>query len=85
MYNAFILPYNKQNNKFGYKEDIEYIGYSEANWRDDELSHSKICAFLLDTKHLISSWSKGNCKEDIEKLIFEIDNATKKNEDNKAD
>lgn len=85
VYNAFILPYNKQNNKFGYKEDIEYIGYSEANWRDDELSHSKICAFLLDTKHLISSWSKGNCKEDIEKLIVEIDNATKKNEDNKAD
>ena len=26
-------------------------------------------AFLMDTKHLISSWSQGNCKDDINKLI----------------
>ena len=76
VYNAFILPYNKQNNKFGYTADLEYIGYSEANWRNDGLSHTRICAFLLDTKHLISVWSQGNCNEDIEKLISEIGKAT---------
>lgn len=77
VYNAFILPYNKHNNKFGYAEDLEYIGFSEANWRKDELSHTRICAFLIDTKHLISTWSQGNCTEDIKKLIEEIENATK--------
>ena len=77
VYNAFILPYNKNKNDFGYTEDLEYIGYSEANWRNDELLHSRVCAFLMDTKHLISSWSKGNCKEDISKLIEEIGNAVK--------
>lgn len=77
VYNAFILPYNKNKNDFGYTENLEYIGYSEANWRNDELLHSRVCAFLMDTKHLISSWSKGNCREDISKLIEEIGNAVK--------
>ena len=77
VYNAFILPYNKYDNIFGYKGDIEYIGFSEANWRTDDLSHTRICAFLIDTKHLISSWSQGNCDDDIKKLIEEIGNATK--------
>ena len=77
VYNAFILPYNKLNNKFGYTADLEYIGYSEANWRNDGLSHTRICAFLIDTKHLISVWAQGNCEEDIEKLIREIEKATK--------
>lgn len=76
VYNAFILPYNKRSNKFGYTSDLEYIGYSEANWRNDGLSHTRIFAFLLDTKHLISVWSQGNCNEDIEKLISEIGKAT---------
>lgn len=77
VYNAFILPYNKHNNKFGYTEDLEYVGYSEANWRNDGLSHTRICAFLIDTKHLISAWAQGNCEADIQKLIFEIEKATK--------
>ena len=77
VYNAFILPYNKNSNSFGYKNNLEYIGFSEANWRKDELLHTRIYAFLIDTKHLISTWSQGNCAEDIKKLIEEIGNATK--------
>ena len=71
------MPYNKANNPFGYTSDLEYIGYSEANWRNDALSHMRICAFLIDTKHLISTWSQGNCLEDIAKLIEEIEKAVK--------
>lgn len=59
------------------RNNLEYIGFSEANWRKDELSHIRIYAFLIDTKHLISTWSQGNCAEDIKKLIEEIGNATK--------
>ena len=76
VYNAFVMPYNKHNNPFGYATDLEYIGYSEANWRNDALSHTRICAFLIDTKHLISVWSQGNCTDDIVKLIEEIGKAT---------
>ena len=68
IHNAFVLPYNKKKNVFGFTNDLEYIGFSKANWvgqQDDGVVH----AFLLDTKHLISSWSQGNCKEDIDELI----------------
>lgn len=75
VYNAFILPYNKENNKFGYNKDLEYIGFSEANWRHDKLAHVRICAFLMDTKHLISVWSQGNCSNDIKELIKGIEEA----------
>ena len=78
VYNAFVMPYNKLNNPFGYESDLEYVGYSEANWRNDALSHTRICAFLIDTKHLISVWSQGNCTEDIAKLIDEIGKAVEK-------
>lgn len=77
VYNAFVMPYNKHNNIFDYKENLEYVGYSEANWRNDKLSHTRICAFLLDTKHLISTWSHGNSEEDVKRLIEEIGRATK--------
>ena len=78
VYNAFVMPYNRSNNPFGYDSDLEYIGYSEANWRNDDLAHTRICAFLIDTKHLISVWSQGNCTEDIAKLIDEIGKAVEK-------
>ena len=71
IHNAFILPYNKSNNNLGRKENLEYIGYSKANWQRDS-DENVIHAFLIDTKHLISSWSQGNCKEDINKLIEDI-------------
>ena len=72
LHNAFVLPYNKNNNKFGFKNNLEYIGFSRANWVKSK-SDGVVHAFLIDTKHLVSSWSKGNCREDIDKLIQDID------------
>lgn len=77
VYSAFILPYNKNNNDFDFKDNLEYIGYSKADWRNDKLSYVKIYAFLIDMKHLITTWSQGNCAEDISKLIDEIGKAAK--------
>ena len=71
--NAFVIPYNKKKNDLGRYENLEYIGYAKANWRSDKLSHEKVHAFLIDTKHLISTWSQGNCSEDIEKLVTDIE------------
>lgn len=81
--NAFILPYNKRKHPFSHFEEIDparnlvYIGFAKAKWinenadikGDDGIIH----AFLLDTKHLISSWSQGNCKMDIDNLIEDIE------------
>ena len=71
IHNAFILPYNKNDNILGRNENLEYVGYSRANWQSDS-DENVIHAFLIDTKHLIASWSQGNCKEDIDKLIDDI-------------
>ena len=79
IHNAFVLPYNKNRNIFGLKNNLEYIGFSKANWinRND---NTVVHAFLLDTKHLISSWSQGNCKDDIDKLIHDIEEYVEKHE-----
>ena len=72
IHNAFVLPYNKRKNKFGFSNNLEYIGFSKANWLNPQ-SQDVVHAFLMDTKHLISSWSHGNCKDDIDKLISDIE------------
>ena len=45
---------------------------SKANWMKEN-DKNVVHAFLIDTKHLISSWSQGNCKDDIDKLISDIE------------
>ena len=76
IHNAFVLPYNKNSNAFGFSNNLEYIGFSKANWVGQQ-SDGVVHAFLMDTKHLISSWSQGNCKDDIDKLIFDIEEYVK--------
>ena len=73
IHNAFVLPYNKNNNIWNRTNNLEYVGFSRANWQDPS-ALNVVHAFLIDTKHLISSWSQGNCREDIDKLISDIEN-----------
>lgn len=49
--------------------------FNDAVYREyeDKLSHEKVHAFLIDTKHLVSMWTRGNCNEDIEKMIGDIE------------
>lgn len=73
---AFILPFNKGKNDFAKLENPEnrnmiYLGFAKANWRNGD-EHEVIHAFLIDTKHLISSWSYGNHQADINSLIEDI-------------
>lgn len=73
---AFVLPFNKEKSKFdGLKnsnnENMAYLGFAKANWRNGD-EHEVVHAFLIDTKHLISSWSYGNCQDDIDSLIDDI-------------
>lgn len=85
-HSAFILPYNKKTNPFKFKEerDLVYIGFANAKWRKEAQEsgsykdHEVIHAFLLDTKHLVSTWSKGNCRADIDKLIADIEEYQKR-------
>lgn len=72
---AFLLPYNRNCNKFGFNNNLEYIGYSKAEWKDNTEEHQIIYAFLIDLKHTITTWNIRNSHdEDIIKLIENIEN-----------
>ena len=71
---AFLLPYNSHKNKFGLTQDLEYIGYSKAEWKDNKEEHQIIYAFLIDLKHTIQTWNVRNSHgNDIHSLIESIE------------
>lgn len=71
---AFLLPYNKHNNKFDICNNLEYIGFSQAEWKDNKEAHQTIYAFLIDLKHTVKTWNIKNLhKEDIDILIKSIE------------
>lgn len=61
---AFILPYNKNNNKLNLKSNLEYIGYSSADWKDNTEDHQIIFAFLIDLKYTIQTWNSNHFPSD---------------------
>lgn len=72
---AFLLPYNKNNNPFNLSENLEYIGYSRAEWKDNSEDHQTIYAFLMDLKHIITTWNVNSMhKQDVFQLITDIEN-----------
>ena len=73
---AFILPYNKKSNKWGFNNNLEYIGFSKADWKDNQETHQLIYAFLIDLKHVITTWNLTSSHiDDIDILTTLIENA----------
>lgn len=76
IFNAFILPYNKDQNNFNLKNNIEYIGYATADWsvpNEIDKEYLKIAIILMDTKYLIDSYvlhskEKEKLSEEIKKV-----------------
>ena len=71
--NAFILPYNKYNNKLGLNQTLEYIGYSKTDYRKGTDDHEIIHAFLIDLKYVIQTWNKRNHGDDVVSLVKQIE------------
>lgn len=71
--NAFILPYNKFNNKFSLNEILAYIGYSKTDYRKGVEEHEIIHAFLIDLKYVIETWNKRNHGDDVKNLVSQIE------------
>mgnify|MGYP002916252354 FL=1 len=75
--NAFIIPYNKSNNKLGLNGIIEYIGYSKTDYRKGAEDHEIIHAFLIDLKYVIETWNKRNHGNDVASLVKQIEDIQK--------
>lgn len=76
IFNAFVMPYNKNDKPFNYNKEVVYCGYSICNWKlrkEYNNKYLKIAIILLDTKTLIESYFNRN--KDIKlKLINQIEN-----------
>lgn len=84
--NAFIMPYNKELNRFKYNHDaiilddqrnFAYIGFATSSWRDNSKEYDYVFSFLIDFNYLLNTYK--NPKENDISLIFnEIENKLKK-------
>ena len=84
IYNAFIMPYDKLNNKFKLDRNIEYIGYAKTEWKDNKEQHQFVYSFLIDLHHVVKVWNDYNHNDDVTTLIKEINFAISENKDIKS-
>lgn len=80
IYNSFIIPFNKLNNNFNLKEDVNYLGYSICNWEDININKNskfyKIALIFIDTTYIIDCFFGKNY--DRELLVNKITEVERK-------
>ena len=67
IYNAFIMPYDKNKKIFLGNEDYKFIGTAKSQWKNNDKSYECVQGILLDIKHIMNNYSRLNIEE-IEKL-----------------
>ncbi len=75
VYNAFILPYNKEDN-----ENIKYLGYAENGLISAFKTYEKIAVILIDTKYLMDCYFKKE-EKNLSELINKIEKIKNKESD----
>lgn len=80
--NAFILPYDKYNEKFVNEDNLErfndsnlvYIGYAAVDWRkvNQQQDYEYIFTFMIDFNYLLQNYNVKNSSY-INTLCYEID------------
>lgn len=66
IYNAFILPFNKEDERIINinNESVLYYGYSDCNWTftkgNENYPYNKISLIFYDTRELIENWFERN-------------------------
>lgn len=55
IYNAFIIPFNKNSEPYISEDNIIYMGYANSAWRDKKeiYNYERISLLLVDMKYLI--------------------------------
>lgn len=82
IYSAFIVPYNKNNNRFNYHDNFVYIGYADSKARNvdsKDTPHKKIALLLMDTKYLIDCYlhkEKPNTHELVDSILNGLNGTT---------
>lgn len=75
LFNAFIMPYNMQDNLFGLTGTMGNIGEAVGDWRANDKNYERIQGIVVDTRHLMYNYigtpeeQKRELAECIEKVL----------------
>lgn len=75
LYNAFIMPYNKDNNLFMINGNMGNIGEAVGDWRENTQYYERIQGIVVDTRYLMYNYigtsekQKKELAECIEKVL----------------
>lgn len=75
LYNAFIMPYNKDNNLFMINGNMGNIGEAVGDWRENTQYYERIQGIVVDTRYLMYNYigtsekQKKELAECIEKAL----------------
>lgn len=79
IYNAFLLPYNKESNKFGVNDLFVNVGEATGKWRGENNNrYEHIQCILIDVRYLMENY-KFTSKDNIMQLANTIEEAFKEN------
>ena len=56
LYNAFIMPYNKENNLFMLSSNIGNIGEAVSDWKTNLKNYERIQGIVVDTRYLMYNY-----------------------------
>ena len=67
IFNAFLMPYNKEDNLFGHDEPFVNIGEAISCWKQNGYEYEHIQGILVDIRELMINYNK-NSKNSISEL-----------------
>lgn len=56
LYNAFIMPYNKENNLFMLNGNVGNIGEAVSDWKSNLKNYERIQGIVVDTRYLMYNY-----------------------------
>lgn len=58
LFNAFLMPFNSNNNFFKVNSILVNIGEAVGDWRKNDKNYERIQGVMLDTKYLMKNYTK---------------------------
>jgi len=65
LFNAFIMPYNMEENFFGLTSTVGNIGEAVGDWRTNKKNYERIQGIVMDTRYLMYHYTGNPMKEKV--------------------
>src|SRR5699024_864748 len=79
IFNAFLLPFNLEDNILGANDNYFTIGEAVVDWKQADKDYERVQGILVDVKKLMANSTKPN-RQEIKKLSDAIKDSIMRNE-----